>query len=287
MNARRRWRRRLLWAAAAAVAVVAAVWIGGALRWRQHAHELQRELLAGEWGSGRWRYDPDELMSLPACVQRYFRAVLRPGQVVIASAFLHHRGTMNLAAEGESWVAFTSAQLVTPQRPGFVWEACVDAAGVPAIRVVDAYVGGEGRSEAALFGLVPLGSQRGRGDVAVAQLQRFLAEAAWYPTALLPKQGVQWTALGERQAAATLRDGEVAATLTFTFGDDDRIESVHAEARGRRVGDRLVPTPWTGRFWDYAEQDGVQVPMQAEVGWDLPVGSQPYWRGWIESLSLQ
>ena len=40
--------------------------------------------------------------------------------------------------------------------------------------------------------------------MAEGELMRFLAEAAWYPTALLPSQGVRWQGADERSAFATL-----------------------------------------------------------------------------------
>jgi hypothetical protein len=41
---------------------------------------------------------------------------------------------------------------------------------------------------------------RGTPEIAQGELMRFLAEAAWYPTALLPSQGVQWKAIDDFSA---------------------------------------------------------------------------------------
>ncbi len=60
--------------------------------------------------------------------------------------------------------------------------------GLP-VRVHDAYVAGEGILHASLLGLFSLVDMRGGGDLAEGELMRFFAEAAWYPTALLPTQG--------------------------------------------------------------------------------------------------
>ncbi len=42
------------------------------------------------------RYDAQELEGLPAPVQRYFRAVLKDGQPIIAAASLDQAGTFNM-----------------------------------------------------------------------------------------------------------------------------------------------------------------------------------------------
>ena len=44
------------------------------------------------------------------------------------------------------------------------------------------------------------------GEVAQGELMRFFAEAAWYPTALLPSQGVRWQAVDDTSAAILLKN---------------------------------------------------------------------------------
>ena len=107
-----------------------------------------------------------------------------------------------------------------------------------------------------------------------------LPRRAWYPTALLPSQGVHWTAVDDNAATATMRDGSVTATLLFRF--DARtglVESARAEARGRTLGKAVVMTPWEGRWSNYVEHDGLCVPTSGEVAWLTPQGRRPYWRG--------
>jgi hypothetical protein len=136
-----------------------------------------------------------------------------------------------------------------------------------------------------VMGLFPVADVRGEGEVAEGELMRFFAEAAWYPTALLPSQGVRWEAVDDRSARATLEEGETTLTMLFTFNEQDLIDTVRAEARGRTVGDRIVPTPWRGRFWNYEERGGMLVPIDGEVAWLLPEGEKPYWRGHITEIS--
>jgi hypothetical protein len=157
-------------------------------------------------------------------------------------------------------------------------------AGLP-VRVHDAYVAGEGVLRASMLGLFPIADMRGTGDVAEGELMRYFAEAAWYPTVLLPSQGVRWEAADDSSAYATLDDGDHAIRMRFTFDARELIETVHAEARGRSVGGEVVPTPWRGRFWNYEERSSMLVPLDGEVAWHLPEGEKPYWRGHIAPIS--
>ena len=163
--------------------------------------------------------------------------------------------------------------------------------GLPAL-VHDAYVAGEGVLHACVFGLFPVVEMRDSGDVAEGELMRFFVEAAWFPTALLPSQGVRWEARDDHSAQATLAEGGISVTMLFTFDEQGLVDTVRAEARGRTVGGRtvggkVVPTPWHCRVWNYHERGGMRVPLDGEVAWLLPEGAKPYWRGHITDISYE
>ncbi len=269
----------------AVIASLGATVAFGAYRWTDGTRQLRARLEAARVAVVPRVVDFRELEGLPAPVQRYFRRVLRDGQPMVSGARVRHRGTFNMGATADRWRPFTSDQLVMTRRPGFDWDGRIRMLPGLTVRVHDAYVAGEGILRAALMGLVPLADLRGTGEVARDELMRFLAEAAWYPTALLPSQGVRWDAVDARSARATLADGPIAVTLLFAFDEEGGIATVMAEARGRAVGTQLVPTPWHGRFTDYQERGGMLVPLEGEVAWLLPDGAKPYWRGRIGEIT--
>lgn len=275
---------------AGAVVFLALAFYGG-LRWNARTRTLNERLDAASRPVVPARYDAaSELDGLPAPVQRFFRVVLKDGQPMVASMDIKHRGTFNLAAEGsDQWKPFTSTQRVVTQRPGFVWNGGVSAMPGVVVHVHDAYVAGEGILHPAVLGLFALADLRGTdpapGGIAQGELLRYFAEAAWYPTALLPSQGVRWTAVDDNAAVATTRDGPVAATLLFRFAADTGfVESVRTEARGRTVGKAVVMTPWEGRWSNYTEHGDMRVPMSGEVAWLTPQGPRTYWRGEVTAL---
>lgn len=269
------------------IAVLVALALIGPARWNRDTHALRARLEAARVPPASTRVDFTKFDGLPAPVQRYFRAVLRPGAPIVLDAAVHHTGSFNMGEDRDNWKPFTSDQLVVTRRPGFDWDARVAMFPGAPVHVHDAYVAGEGMLHAAILGLVTVADVRGTPDAAAGELMRFLAEAAWYPTALLPGQGVRWEAVDDRSARATLVDGPVSVMLTFQFNAEGLIDTVRAEARGRTVGGRVVPTPWEGRFRNYAERGGMRVPLEGEVGWILPQGWRPYWRGRIEQIAYR
>jgi hypothetical protein len=278
------WLKLLLGALAALALLYAVAALYGAWRWDAGTRELRARLEAARQPLRTARYDARELDGLPPPVQRYFRAVLKVGQPMVAAASMEHDGTFNMSEAGEQWKPFTSTQRVLTRRPGFDWNGRISMLpGLP-VRVHDAYVAGEGILHATLLGLITLADLRGTREMAQGELMRYLAEAPWYPTALLPSQGVRWEAVDESSARATQQDGDLAVTLLFRFDKEGLIASVRAEARGRTVQGKVVPTPWEGRWWNYEVRDGVRVPLEGEVSWLLPGGAKPYWRGRLVRL---
>ncbi len=266
------------------VGALAIAW--GARRWRTESEALFGRLAATQTAAPPGRVDFTALIDLPAPVQRYLRQVLEDGAPLITSVQLSHVGTFNAKEDGEAWKPFTSTQRVVLRPRGFVWNARIRMAPGVSARVHDAYVEGEGILRASMAGLADVMHLRDRAELARGELMRFIAESPWYPTALLPGQGMAWEAVDDRTARGTVTDGAQSVTLTFGFGDDGLLATVTATDRGRMIGERTVPMAWGGKFSNYQRRAGVLIPMDGEVAWYPPEGgSLPYWRARLTEVS--
>ncbi len=256
----------------------------GSARWASATKEQMALLEAAKLPASTSRYDAREIDSLPAPVQRYFRAVLKDGQPLIAAATFELAGKINMSASGgEQWKHFTSTQRAVIHRPGFLWNGSV--AMLPGItaHVHDSYIAGVGTLHAAILGLFTVADVQGGGEIARGELMRYFAEMAWYPTALLPSQGVRWAAVDDHSANATLVDGPISLTLLFSFDDAGLITSVHADARGSGVGKDMVMLPWDCSVSNYQLRNGMMVPTRGGAG----KGGQPYFVGDLTSLDYE
>jgi predicted Zn-dependent protease len=156
--------------------------------------------------------------------------------------------------------------------------------GVP-VRVRDALVNSAGSMRANVAGLRTV-AFAANSEITAGALHRYLAEAVWFPTALLPSMGVAWIAIDDSTARATLRDGETEVSLDFFFDHNGLVRRVYTPARARAVGDVTVLTPWQATYSEYKRRDGLLVPAVGEVAWLLPEGPQPYWRGRLTRISF-
>lgn len=281
------WLKAALLIIVALLVVVAGVIAYGASRWKTGTNELRARLEAVRLPTSPATYDAREIENLPPPVRRYFHAVLKDGHPIVSAARLTHEGQFNMGETQAKWSRFTSSQLAITRRPGFDWDGRIAMAPGLNVFAHDAYVAGEGILHVELLGLVTLADIRGTPEAAQGELMRFLAEAAWYPTALLPSQGVRWEAIDDMSARATLTDDATTVSLDFRFDATGLLSGVRAAARHRTVNGVLVATPWQGRFWGYEVRGGMRIPLEGEVAWELPEGLWPYWRGRATEITYE
>ena len=270
----------------------------GSSRWAGRMGTLTRSLDTGRGvavakpphPNDTTHYDARELEGLPAPVQRYFRAVLKEGQPMVSAVTIEMAGTINMSATAEQWKPFTSVQRVVTSAgsgSGFIWDAKIAMLPGITVRVVDSYIAGKGLLQAAMQGLFTVADISGGDEMARGEFMRFFAETPWYPTALLPSQGVQWAAVDGSSANASINDGDVTLTLLFHFNDAGLIDSVRAEARGGMVGKEMVMRPWECGLSNYQMRDGMTVPMSGEAAWVRPDGRKTYFMGSVKSIAYE
>jgi len=118
-------------------------------------------------------------------------------------------------------------------------------------------------------------------------LHRYLAEAVWYPTALLPSPKLKWTGVDATRAMATLTDHDVSVALEFRFADTGEVTGIYTPTRWGKFPEGYRHVPWEGHFRDYQNRNGVFVPTQGDVGWYVNDEWRAVWKGTITEFELQ
>ncbi len=267
-------------------AFAAVFWIGAA-RWDGVTDRMAERLGSAASRQQQKNVSFKDLGSLPAPVARYLRTVLKDGQPLIRSARVKHTGEFRTSLEDRSWVPFTSTQFFSTAAPGFVWDASMRMAPLMSVHVRDAYVDGKGSMQARSLAVVPVMDERDKAELNAGALQRYLAEAVWFPTALLPGGGVTWSAINDNKALATLTDSGTTVSLEFWFNEKGEIASIYTPGRYRAERGSYVPTPWLVTVRSYEERGGMRIPIEGEAEWQLPGGSQSYWKGKITDVQYE
>ena len=225
-----------------------------------------RQMSVSEFETGLARpgardvFRDDELVGLPAPVQRYFRAAIAPGTPLALAARLEMQGSIKI---GGRWLPFRATEVLAPQR-GFVWSARVSGG---LFAGSDQYATALGSMRWRLLGLIPVVQAEGP-DVSRTSAARAGAEAVWVPTALLPRFGVNWTAEDDTHLTARYTVDNTPLVVRYELDEGARIVSAQIE----RWGDPNNTGTWALHSFGFeatarATFGGVSIPNQGRVGW--------------------
>ncbi len=214
---------------------------------------------------------------IPPQVLEYVRRCVPQLPATPGATLLQQTGEMRLGPE-RPWMSFTAEQSVSATRTEFVWRAKVRMAPLVTGLVEDAFEKGRGRLDASLWGLLPVAHARGDA-VDRGEAQRYLAELAWCPLALLRNPALHF----ESRSPGVVRVwvGDEQTYVDLLFDDEGDISGARTTTRSR--GD--IVQPWEGRFDSYRDFSGIRAPSRGEVWWETPAGPFVYWRGEITSLA--
>ncbi len=165
-------------------------------------------------------YGAKDFSSLPEGAKEYLmRAMPRQG-VRIQGVRMKERGEIRVHDEA-SWKPFSAVQYVSTNPPQLIWSGQAEHWPLTPVSILTTYMGGRDGTEAYFWGLLSAFENRGL-EMKAYLMVRWLGEAVWYPTALLPGDHISWETVPSkqpevRQARVRFRDGEMAVSGIFTF----------------------------------------------------------------------
>lgn len=236
--------------------------------------------------ASRGTFEPSLVEGLPSSARRFFLYMLRPGTPIRTVAEIDMHGEMGLGTRDDpKYQPMRARQILAPPH-GFVWR-------VTAGRGVMRFSGSDGCDTSSswsrfwLLGTVPV-ARAGRGpDHRRAAFGRLIGEAVfWTPAALLPQEGVTWTAVDADTARVRVEYDGLVQTADLTVDGDGRPTAIvfprWTDANPERTF-RLQP--FGGHLGDLREFDGYRVPTRVEGGNLFGTGDYfPFFRAVVDNV---
>jgi hypothetical protein len=159
---------------------------------------------------------------------------------------LQQVGMLRTDARSDRWLTFDAEHTVAPLATAFVWNARVAIAPPLHVRVRDAFLDGTGSGRVSLLSAFTVAADAATPEMNSGSLHRFLAEAVWYPSALLPSHKLRWTPIDSTKALATLTESSTSVSLEFRFADEGHVTGIFTPARWGTFEGGYQQHPWEG-----------------------------------------
>jgi len=215
----------------------------------------------------------EDISSLPEPVQRYMRYTRAVGRERAGTVRLKQRGMFR--QQGKPWIPFEAVQYYTVNPPAFSWTVSMKASPLLSIQGRDLYAEGRGNMLIKIPPFFTIADAHGP-EINQGSLVRYLNEMMWFPSSYLSEY-IRWETVNANSARATITYEGISATAMLYFNDEGRMINFAAE-RCFTGNDGYSLETWTTPLSEYAELNGVYLPVKGEGVWNLDSGDFAYIR---------
>jgi hypothetical protein len=264
------------------VAVVIALVAAATRRFQRRIDDEARATLAGAHPAAQRFVEARDLEKLPAPVRRWLEVSGAVGHARAATVRLRQRGEFRTGPD-KPWMPVTAEQYYSVDPPGFVWSVDARMLHVLPLAGRDRYAGGHGHVLIKLASVFTVADAVGR-EIDQGALLRYLGEIVWFPSAALADY-INWEAIDDHSARATMRFAGVTASMVFGFDDRGRVVTQAAE---RYMGTGGAPRleKWFIPVTEWRKFCGIEVPSRGNAVWKLATGDFDYFRWEIVDIEV-
>jgi hypothetical protein len=216
----------------------------------------------------------EDLEGLPEPVQRYLFYTQIVGKERVRTVRLKQKGFFRTKPD-QKWMPLKTEEYFTVDPPGFLWYGKMRMFPFVTVSGIDKFFSGKGSRVIKLMSTIKVEDISGE-DCDQAELVRYLNEMVWFPSAFL-NDYIHWEPINSDSARATIRVDGLTASADLFFNQEGQITNFVAE-RYMDVGGGAILKRWSTHFKDYAEINGVMVPVKGEGVWKLSSGDFSYVR---------
>jgi hypothetical protein len=226
------------------------------LRKREHGKTGGKEFHAGA------------ISSLPPIVQKYFTNTLQEGQRYIDFIQMSQEADFRTQIDGD-WSHLSANVWYGAFEPGMVWKARFGTSLLPFKTASLEFIHGKGHGLVRLLGTITLLEPHGY-EADITLLSRYLMEAVWFPTVLLPNRHIEWSPVSELSAKAEIHFEGLRASAIFTFTPDGQIENIVTHDKFRDFKGSFEKEQFTLHCKNFKQFQNITIPTEVEFVWNLP-----------------
>jgi len=225
------------------------------------------------------------LQACPESVKKYLRRAIGDNKRMIHFASIKQIGEFRTSPDGD-WSPSRADGHYLATKPGFIWKARFGGSIIPSKIAWLELLDGKGFGSVKFLGLFTLLNPSGH-EADTSLLTRYLMEAMWFPTALIPTNLLSWREIDSHRAEAILRYGSIHVSAIFVFNDEYDVIEIITEDKYRDFRSSFEKAKFTLTCSSHATNDGMRIPMKVEFVWNLPSGDFSYGKYSITSIQYE
>lgn len=214
------------------------------------------------------------IQSCPEPVRQYLRMAMGNSKQLIHFARVKQVGEFRTSPDGE-WSPSRADGHYLATKPGFIWKARFGGGIIPSKIAWLELLDGKGFGSVKFLGLFTLLDPSGH-EADTSLLTRYLMEAVWFPTALLPSNLLRWNPIDDHSAEAVLHYGSIHISAIFEFNDAHEVIRIRTEDKYRDFRSSFEKATFTLHCSNYQVFEGMRIPASVEFVWNLPNGDFSY-----------
>lgn len=212
------------------------------------------------------KFDYSQIKGLPLVVQKYFRLNIERG--VFEARYIKFKQTSEIRSdENAQWKELNAEQFYSVIEPGYVWNASFQMSELLWLRNIETYVKGKSKIIFKLFSSVNMGEHFGQ-ELDQSSLARFLTEAVFFPSRLLPSKHLFWSGINSQKAKVTLKYYDLSVSATCYFNTLGEIIKIETDDRYKTTKSGIKKAKYIVHYSKYKSFVGYSVPTASEAEWD-------------------
>ncbi|PKL88094.1 MAG: hypothetical protein CVV23_11925 [Ignavibacteriae bacterium HGW-Ignavibacteriae-2] len=229
--------------------------------------EEKTEIILNDRTFPNKNFDKSLLKNIPINLQSYIESSIIDGSEIPNVVIKKITGKLK-TDENSKWFSFKLNEFSVSNSPDYLSDAKINMNKLFWTRAIESLTNGSGNILIKLLSSVTVSDASGK-QINQSLLTNYLADAVFYPSALMPSENLSWSFIDSSCAKATLSFGELKVSSKFYFNQYNEVVKVTSEDKFKtsKLGYQLVPH--TVLYSNYKWFGNYKVPTKVIKQWKV------------------
>ncbi|MFZ1289796.1 MAG: DUF6544 family protein [Melioribacteraceae bacterium] len=226
-----------------------------------------------------------QIQNEPKLIQNFYKNVIDDSSLIPNFITLNQSGEIK-TEEKSNWLKIKSTEYFTSQKPNLLWDAEIGNSKFFWIEIVDSYLKRKGNTLIKINSSVTIGDSWGI-EIDKSNLFKYLSEAVYFPTTLLPSKYLKWNILDSNIAEIKFTNNKTSVVAKLFFNNDGTISKIETLDKFRPMNDNYKESLFTIYFSNYKKYNSFLIPTYCEVEWELENGKFKFGKFKIDNIKYE